>query len=142
MDAGTPSPVTRTSAAVRAYAARCREVLPEGFAARSYAGLWLLLATLGPATVGRGREDLEDALGIPVDEAIDLADRLVAEQHGAVDAAVAGWLRPGVSLPEALPVHLDALPDRIVVLDELPRSGRGRKLDRDRLRELVGAGGR
>ncbi|TMQ97460.1 acyl--CoA ligase [Actinomadura soli] len=31
----------------------------------------------------------------------------------------------------------DALPDRIVVLDELPRSGRTRKLDRDRLRELV-----
>ncbi|SNT31532.1 Acyl-CoA synthetase (AMP-forming)/AMP-acid ligase II [Actinomadura meyerae] len=31
----------------------------------------------------------------------------------------------------------DALPDRIVVLDDLPRSGRTRKLDRDRLRELV-----
>ncbi|MFI6521795.1 class I adenylate-forming enzyme family protein [Spirillospora sp. NPDC050679] len=31
----------------------------------------------------------------------------------------------------------DALPDRIVELPELPRSGRGRKLDRERLRELV-----
>jgi 3-oxoacyl-[acyl-carrier-protein] synthase-3 len=30
-----------------------------------------------------------------------------------------------------------ALPDRIAVLAELPRSGRGRKVDRDRLRELV-----
>ncbi|WP_329519771.1 class I adenylate-forming enzyme family protein [Spirillospora sp. NBC_01491] len=31
----------------------------------------------------------------------------------------------------------DALPDRIVELPALPRSGRGRKLDRDRLRGLV-----
>jgi acyl-CoA synthetase (AMP-forming)/AMP-acid ligase II len=31
----------------------------------------------------------------------------------------------------------DALPDRIVVLPELPRTGRARKLDRERLRELV-----
>ncbi|MBW8484348.1 class I adenylate-forming enzyme family protein [Actinomadura parmotrematis] len=31
----------------------------------------------------------------------------------------------------------DALPDRVVALPELPRSGRGRKLDRERLRELV-----
>ncbi|WP_141577778.1 class I adenylate-forming enzyme family protein [Actinomadura sp. WMMA1423] len=43
-------------------------------------------------------------------------------------------------LSRALPdvIDHDALPDRIVVLDELPRSGRTRKLDRDRLRELVG----
>ncbi|TYK48971.1 class I adenylate-forming enzyme family protein [Actinomadura decatromicini] len=42
-------------------------------------------------------------------------------------------------LRRALPgvIDHDALPDRIVVLDALPRSGRTRKLDRDRLRELV-----
>ncbi|TDD37688.1 long-chain fatty acid--CoA ligase [Actinomadura sp. KC06] len=39
------------------------------------------------------------------------------------------------SLPDV--IDHDALPDRIVVLDELPRSGRTRKLDRDRLRDLV-----
>ncbi|MEV0666725.1 class I adenylate-forming enzyme family protein [Actinomadura luteofluorescens] len=39
------------------------------------------------------------------------------------------------TLPDV--IDHDALPDRIVVLDELPRSGRTRKLDRDRLRELV-----
>ncbi|WP_131740263.1 class I adenylate-forming enzyme family protein [Actinomadura roseirufa] len=42
-------------------------------------------------------------------------------------------------LRRALPrvIDHDALPDRIVVLPELPRSGRTRKLDRARLRELV-----
>ncbi|NKZ06015.1 class I adenylate-forming enzyme family protein [Actinomadura latina] len=42
-------------------------------------------------------------------------------------------------LHRALPdvIDHDALPDRIVVLDELPRSGRTRKLDRDRLRGMV-----
>ena len=39
------------------------------------------------------------------------------------------------TLPDV--VDHDALPDRIVVLDELPRSGRTRKLDRDALRGLV-----
>lgn len=39
------------------------------------------------------------------------------------------------TLPDV--VDHDALPDRIVVLDELPRAGRTRKLDRDRLRAMV-----
>ncbi|TDC40812.1 long-chain fatty acid--CoA ligase [Actinomadura sp. KC345] len=39
------------------------------------------------------------------------------------------------SLPDV--IDHDALPDRIVVVDALPRSGRTRKLDRERLRELV-----
>ncbi len=58
--------------------------------------------------------------------------------------AVVGPADLPARLRRALPgvIDHDALPDRIVVLDELPRSGRGRKLDRDRLRELVGAGGR
>ncbi|WP_410573187.1 class I adenylate-forming enzyme family protein [Amycolatopsis sp. cmx-4-61] len=34
-------------------------------------------------------------------------------------------------------IDAEAVPDRIVVLPELPRSGRSRKLDRGRLRELV-----
>ncbi|MEZ5190250.1 MAG: class I adenylate-forming enzyme family protein [Schumannella sp.] len=40
----------------------------------------------------------------------------------------------------SLPGLIDAgvLPDEIIVLDELPRSGRGRKLDRTRLAEVVG----
>jgi acyl-CoA synthetase (AMP-forming)/AMP-acid ligase II len=49
--------------------------------------------------------------------------------------------RLAVRLGRALPgvIDADALPDRIAVLAELPRSGRGRKVDRDRLRELLRA---
>jgi len=53
--------------------------------------------------------------------------------------AVVGPPHLPARLRRALPdvIDHDALPDRIVVLDGLPRSGRTRKLDRDRLRELV-----
>ncbi|MGI5167801.1 class I adenylate-forming enzyme family protein [Spirillospora sp. CA-253888] len=60
------------------------------------------------------------------DEEVVLA--VVAEPGGAV-AGLDRRLR-GV-------IDHDALPDRIVELPELPRSGRGRKLDRERLRERV-----
>lgn len=53
--------------------------------------------------------------------------------------AVVGPPHLRTRLQRALPdvIDHDALPDRIVVLDELPRSGRTRKLDRDQLRALV-----
>jgi acyl-CoA synthetase (AMP-forming)/AMP-acid ligase II len=53
--------------------------------------------------------------------------------------AVVGPPELATSLRRALPdvIDHDALPDRIVVLDELPRSGRTSKLDRDRLRAMV-----
>ncbi|MEV5568855.1 class I adenylate-forming enzyme family protein [Spirillospora sp. NPDC052269] len=52
--------------------------------------------------------------------------------------AVTGTATPDV-LRRRLPqlIDHDALPDRIVVLPSLPRSGRTRKLDRDLLREAV-----
>ncbi|MFI0411450.1 class I adenylate-forming enzyme family protein [Actinomadura sp. 3N508] len=80
----------------------------------------------------------------------------IAALPGVAEAAIVGVPDPGTGdeevvlavvgagdlpgrLRRALPGVIDhaALPDRIVVLDELPRSGRTRKLDRDRLRELV-----
>ncbi|MGI8336133.1 class I adenylate-forming enzyme family protein [Actinomadura scrupuli] len=74
------------------------------------------------------------------DEEVVLA--VVTPDHGADHGA-----RTGAGQGEGLAVRLarelpdvidhDALPDRIVVLPELPRSGRSRKLDRARLRELV-----
>ncbi|TDC89248.1 class I adenylate-forming enzyme family protein [Actinomadura sp. 7K507] len=82
----------------------------------------------------------------------------IAALPGVAEAAIVGVPDPGtgdeevvlaVVGPGDLPARLrrslpdvidhDALPDRIVVLDALPRSGRTRKLDRDRLRELVTA---
>ncbi|MFG2090208.1 MULTISPECIES: class I adenylate-forming enzyme family protein [unclassified Spirillospora] len=68
-------------------------------------------------------------VGVPDPETGD--EEVVLAVVGAADLPVR--LRRG--LPDV--IDHDALPDRIVVLDELPRSGRTRKLDRDRLRELV-----
>ena len=107
-----PSATSAAARAVRTYAARCREVLPEGFEVRSYAGLWLLLATLGPVTSGRERAELEDALGVSVEEAAALAAELLGERRDDLDAAVAGWLRDDSMLAGKLPVRLDALPDQ------------------------------
>lgn len=67
------------------------------------------------------------------DEAVVLA---VVAEPGADSGALPGRLRR--LLPDV--IDAEAVPDRIVVLTELPRSGRSRKLDRDRLRTLVSGG--
>ncbi|MBT2208373.1 class I adenylate-forming enzyme family protein [Actinomadura sp. NEAU-AAG7] len=88
-----------------------------------------------------------------------LYEPAIAALPDVADAAIVGVPDPGtgdeevvlaVVGPGDLPGRLrrvlpgvidhDALPDRVVVLAELPRSGRGRKLDRARLRDLVTAG--
>lgn len=112
MDPRTPGTPALAAAAVRAYAARCREVLPEGFTARSYAGLWLLLARLSAVTSDRDREELEGALGMSAEEATTAAAELLGEQRDDLDAAVVGWLRDDVRLTGAVPVPLDPLPDQ------------------------------
>ncbi|GAA4126792.1 class I adenylate-forming enzyme family protein [Actinomadura keratinilytica] len=82
-----------------------------------------------------------------------LYEPAIAALPGVTDAAIVGLPDPATGdeevvlavvgdpadLPRRLPevIDHDALPDRIVALPELPRSGRSRKLDRDRLRELV-----
>ena len=67
------------------------------------------------------------------DEAVVLA--VVADSDDADPARLVRRLRR--QLPEL--IDAEAVPDRIVVLPELPRSGRSRKLDRGRLRELMTA---
>ena len=112
MDPRTPGTLASIASAVRAYAARCREVLPEGFTVRSYAGLWLLLATLGRVASDRDREEVEGALGMPAEEAATAAAEFLGEQRDDLDAAVVGWLRDGVRLTGAVPGPLDPLPDQ------------------------------
>ncbi|MCW2902931.1 MAG: AMP-dependent synthetase and ligase [Streptosporangiaceae bacterium] len=70
------------------------------------------------------------------DEEVVLA---VVGSAGPGSADRAGEAGLAARLRHALPGVLDAaaLPDRIEVLAGLPRSGRGRKVDRERLRELV-----
>jgi acyl-coenzyme A synthetase/AMP-(fatty) acid ligase len=68
-------------------------------------------------------------VGVP-DEIGD--DRIVVVVTPATDGLAA-------RVERALPGLIDAgvLPDRVVAMDELPRAGRSRKLDRTRLTELL-----
>ncbi|MEV7095043.1 class I adenylate-forming enzyme family protein [Amycolatopsis sp. NPDC051045] len=68
------------------------------------------------------------------DETVVLA--VVADSDDVDPARLVRRLRR--QLPEL--IDAEAVPDHIVVLPELPRSGRSRKLDRRRLRELIAAG--
>lgn len=126
MDAVTSRTSTGAADAIRAYAARCRETLPEGFGVRSYAGLWLLLATLAPVTSGRVRDEVEDALGKGAEDAAATAAELLAEPRDDLRAAVAGWLRPDITLAGSPPVHLDAMPDQAGLDAWASTSTRGR----------------
>ncbi|MEU5881843.1 class I adenylate-forming enzyme family protein [Spirillospora sp. NPDC047279] len=122
--------------------------LPTGDLARLDAGRLVLMGRKKDMLI-RGKFNLYPGLYEPAIAALD----------GVADAAIVGLPDPGTGdeevvlavvgdpgLPAALRRRLpdvidhDALPDRIVVLPDLPRSGRGRKLDRDRLRELVRGG--
>ncbi|MEV4253508.1 class I adenylate-forming enzyme family protein [Spirillospora sp. NPDC049652] len=93
----------------------------------------------------RGKFNLYPGLYEPAISTLDGVDE--AAIVGVPDAetgdekvvlAVAGTTTPD-ELRRRLPqlIDHDALPDRIVVLPSLPRSGRTRKLDRDLLREAV-----
>ena len=109
----SPGTTARTAAAIRDYAALCRDELPDDHHVRSYAGVWLLLATLAPVvTDPAARAGLEAALGLEVDEAAARARTLLADRRKGLAAAVAGWLRDDVTLTGALPVDLDPLPDQ------------------------------
>ena len=119
--------------------------LPTGDLARFDADGRLILTGRKKDMLIRGKFNLYPGLYEPAIAAVD----------GVTEAAIVGVPDPetgdeevvlaivGDADPERLRRRLpdlidhDALPDRIVVLPELPRSGRSRKLDRDRLRDLV-----
>ncbi|TDD90511.1 class I adenylate-forming enzyme family protein [Actinomadura rubrisoli] len=119
--------------------------LPTGDLARLDAGRLVLVGRKKDMLI-RGKFNLYPGLYEPS----------IAALPGVADAAIVGVPDPltgdeevvlAVVGPADLPARLrrtlpdvidhDALPDRVVVLDELPRSGRTRKLDRPRLREMV-----
>ncbi|MQY03335.1 class I adenylate-forming enzyme family protein [Actinomadura macrotermitis] len=116
--------------------------LPTGDLARLDDGRLVLLGRKKDMLI-RGKFNLYPGLYEPAIAALDgvqeaaivgLPDPETGDEQVvlAVVGDTAGLAR---RLPEV--IDHDALPDRIVALPELPRSGRGRKLDRDRLRELV-----
>ena len=107
---GTQTPLSLAAAqAVRTYAATTRSALGTAESpVISYAGLWLLLASLAPVAA----TETDEILGLNRADARATALRLLEAPHPTIGAAVAGWLRPGVQLTKGLPVVLDPLPEQ------------------------------
>jgi hypothetical protein len=89
--------VTDTAAAVARYAGRLHRVAGEGHHVASPLGAWLLLALCGPASGGRARDQLADAVGCDLDQSAAAAGALLGAPHPAVAAAAGVWQRGGVS---------------------------------------------
>lgn len=75
----------------------------------SYTGLWLLLALVAPAAEGRA---ITEALGCPPEEAREAAEKLIAEAHPTVAAALGAWLADWVKPTTPLPVAVEPLPNQ------------------------------
>lgn len=75
----------------------------------SYTGLWLLLALVAPAAEGRA---ITEALGCPPEEAREVAEKLIAEAHPTVAAALGAWLADWVEPTTPLPVAVESLPNQ------------------------------
>ncbi|MEI7058877.1 hypothetical protein WBG06_23845 [Nocardioides sp. CCNWLW239] len=107
---GTQTPLSLAAAqAVRTYAATTRSALGSAEApVISYAGLWLLLASLAPAA----EAETDEVLGLNRADARAAALVLLEAPHPTIAAAVAGWLRPGTELTKGLPIMLDPLPEQ------------------------------
>jgi hypothetical protein len=76
----------------------------------SYAGLWLLLASLAPVVTEA--EEFRNTFGLTVKEAGDHVAGLLEHRHPAVAAALGAWLAQDVSLAGDLPVTLEKLPSQ------------------------------
>lgn len=110
--------------AIRHYAANVRTDLNTHEAsAVSYAGLWLLLASLAPAVTDADR--FRDVCGLPPEGAKQAATRLFEEPHPTVALALGAWLRQDVVLPRGLPVAVEPLPNQGALDDWVRRETGG-----------------
>jgi hypothetical protein len=83
--------VNSPPAIIAAYAARLHRLAGDAHHVASPLGAWALLALVAPIARDAQRDALELALGAPLDDAHDLALRLLAEPHPAVPLAAAAW---------------------------------------------------
>ena len=84
--------------AIRQYGATVRASLSTDEAGPvSYAGLWLLLASLAPVVTEA--EEFRNTFGLTVKEAGDYVAGLFEHPHPAVAAALGAWLAQDVTSP-------------------------------------------
>jgi hypothetical protein len=99
------------ASAIRQYGATVRASLSTDEAGpMSYAGLWLLLASLAPVVTEA--EEFRNTLGLTVKEAGDDVAGLLEHPHPTVAAALGAWLAQDVTLAGDLPVTLEKLPSQ------------------------------
>jgi len=99
------------ASAIRQYGATVRASLrTHGAGPVSYAGLWLLLASLAPVVTET--TEFRNTLGLTVNEARDAVTGLLRHPHPAVAAALGAWLAQDVTLAGDLPVTLEKLPSQ------------------------------
>ncbi|CAN5328185.1 hypothetical protein BH18ACT9_BH18ACT9_18370 [soil metagenome] len=87
-------------AAVTGYAEEFNTRYLGAHGVASALGLWLLLAVVASTSRGEDRRQLQQVLGLSVDDAAVLAQQLLADPHPAVSSAVALWADAGRLLPD------------------------------------------
>ncbi len=99
--------------AIRAYAARARTQLgAEQTPVISYAGLWLLLASLSANASGAAATELAEILGLPADRATQTVKDVLAQEHPVVATALGCWVRGEFARGAQLPVPPAPMPDQ------------------------------
>lgn len=100
---------TQPAQAIWRYAARAREAMRSSETpVVSYAGLWLLLASVAPM-IGNDERSSE-LLEFDSGEAFYHAWQLVGSHHRTAAAAFGGWIADEVQLKTPLPIALKSLP--------------------------------
>jgi len=115
------------ASAIRRYGATVRASLGTDEAGPvSYAGLWLLLASLAPVVTEA--VEFRNLFGLTAMEAGDAVAGLLEDPHPTVAAAVGAWLAQDVTLAGDLPVTLEKLPSQDA-LDKWANDNTGGLLD-------------
>ncbi len=83
-------------AALAGYAQRLHRAAGERHHVAAPLGAWLLLAWCGPASSGAARAELAEVLGLDVEQAADVAGRLLSAPHPHLAAAAGLWWRADV----------------------------------------------
>ncbi|MFC6706217.1 hypothetical protein [Flexivirga alba] len=120
----TNLPNADVAAAIRQYGASVRTSLHgDETSAVSYAGLWLLLASLAPVVTDGAA--FRNVLGLTPSEAKSAATQLLDEPHPTVATALGAWLRQDVVLSGDLPVVVTKLPTKEALDEWAQRETRG-----------------
>jgi hypothetical protein len=110
----TPSTIAIAglSRALAKYACRLHEHAGGGHSVTSALGVWLLLALASDTVADGDRADLVNLLGMPLDEAKNLAATLLDSPHPQVSSAIAAWTLASHETP-ALRTWIETLPSSL-----------------------------